>query len=222
MRRTLFLACVCVALLAALPAAASARDRNDDGLPDRWERKHRLSLKVNQARRDQDRDGVRNRQEFRMAFDPRDSDSDDDGVEDSEENAGTVESFANGVLAIKLVDGTTLSGKVTEQTEIECETAGRFESDEQDDGERGDDDDDRGRDESGDRGDRDDDEDGDRGGRDDDEDEDDDRARGSGAGDDDDETPCGPEALTAGAVVHEAELNASSDGAVFTEVELVK
>ena len=220
MRRTLFLACACVALLAALPAAASARDRNDDGLPDRWERKHRLSLKVNQARRDQDRDGVRNRQEFRMAFDPRDPDSDDDGVEDSEENAGTVASFANGVLAIKLVDGTTLSGKVTEQTEIECETAGRFESDE-----RGDDDD-------GDRGDRDDaeDEDGDdrgRGGGDgDDEDgddrEDDDGARGSGAGDDDDETACDPEALTAGTVVHEAELNASSDGAVFTEVELVK
>jgi hypothetical protein len=216
MRRTLFLACACVALLAALPAAASARDRNDDGLPDRWERKHRLSLKVNQARRDQDRDGVRNRQEFRMAFDPRDSDSDDDGVEDSEENAGTVASFANGVLAIKLVDGTTLSGKVTEQTEIECETAGSFESDEQDDGEHGDDDD---------RGDRDDaeDEDDDRG-RDDDDDEDDgdDRARGSGAGDDDDETACGPEALTAGTVVHEAELNASSDGAVFTDVELVK
>jgi hypothetical protein len=221
MRRTLFLACACVALLAALPAAASARDRNDDGLPDRWERKHRLSLKVNQARRDQDRDGVRNRQEFRMAFDPRDADSDDDGVEDSEENAGTVESFANGVLAIKLVDGTTLSGKVTEQTEIECETAGRFESDERDDGEHGDDDD---------RGDRDDDEDEDDRGRDDDDEEDggdggredDDRARGSGAGDGDDETACGPEALAAGTVVHEAELNASSDGAVFTEVELVK
>jgi hypothetical protein len=200
----------------ALPAAASARDRNDDGLPDRWERKHRLSLKVNQARRDQDRDGVRNRQEFRMAFDPRDSDSDDDGVEDSEENAGTVASFANGVLAIKLVDGTTLSGKVTEETEIECETAGGFESDE-----RGEQDDDHGDDDDGDRGDRDDDEDedGDDRGRDDD---DDDRARGSGTGDDDDETACGPEALTAGTVVHEAELNANSDGAVFTDVELVK
>jgi hypothetical protein len=37
------------------------------------------------------------------------------------ENAGTVESFAEGVLTIKLADGKTLeSGKVTEATEVRC------------------------------------------------------------------------------------------------------
>lgn len=146
MRRTLTLAWTCMALLAVLPAAAGARDRNDDGLPDRWERRHGLSLRVDQARRDQDRDGVRNRQEFRMALDPRDPDSDDDGVADSEENAGAVASFAGGVLTIKLIDGSTLSGRVTDQTEIECETAADYEAGEQrredddDDGDRDDDD----------------------------------------------------------------------------------
>jgi hypothetical protein len=38
----------------------------------------------------------------------------------SEESAGTIASFENGVLTIKLNDGSTVSGKVTEQTEIEC------------------------------------------------------------------------------------------------------
>ncbi|HTZ85687.1 MAG TPA: hypothetical protein VMB05_03375 [Solirubrobacteraceae bacterium] len=38
----------------------------------------------------------------------------------SEESAGTIASFENNVLTIKLNDGSTVSGKVTEQTEIEC------------------------------------------------------------------------------------------------------
>jgi hypothetical protein len=36
------------------------------------------------------------------------------------ESAGTVTSFTNEVLTITLKDGTTVSGKVTEKTEIEC------------------------------------------------------------------------------------------------------
>lgn len=39
------------------------------------------------------------------------------------ETAGTVASFTNGVLTITLTDGSTVSGKVTEQTEIHCQSA---------------------------------------------------------------------------------------------------
>lgn len=38
----------------------------------------------------------------------------------SGESAGTIVSFENNVLTIKLSDGSTVAGKVTEQTEIEC------------------------------------------------------------------------------------------------------
>ena len=78
------------------------RDRNDDRIPDRWEKQHGLSLKVDQARRDQDRDGFKNRAEWRAKTDPRDADSDGDGVDDSDENAGTVTAYADGVLTITL------------------------------------------------------------------------------------------------------------------------
>jgi hypothetical protein len=36
------------------------------------------------------------------------------------DTAGTIASFTNGVLTITLNDGSTVSGKVTERTEIEC------------------------------------------------------------------------------------------------------
>jgi hypothetical protein len=39
------------------------------------------------------------------------------------EDAGKVRSFEGGVLTIALSDGTTVSGKVTERTELECESA---------------------------------------------------------------------------------------------------
>jgi hypothetical protein len=38
----------------------------------------------------------------------------------SEDKAGTIASFTGGVLTIALNDGSTVSGKVTERTEIEC------------------------------------------------------------------------------------------------------
>src|SRR5918999_6549895 len=111
------------ALALAAPAAAPARDRNDDGIPDRWERQHGLSLKKDQAERDQDRDGLRNRHEFRGQMDPRDSDSDDDGVEDGDEGSGTVVSFdpTTGRLVINSFGGDSASGLVTDETEIECD-----------------------------------------------------------------------------------------------------
>lgn len=75
-----------VLLLVPSVAAASKADKNKDGIPDRWERKHGLSLKVNQRNRDQDRDGLRNLAEFRSATDPKAVDSDQDGVDDTDED----------------------------------------------------------------------------------------------------------------------------------------
>jgi hypothetical protein len=205
-RILLLLATACAALL-ALAATGSAHgnggDGNRDRIPDRWERAHHLSLKVNQARRDQDHDGLRNRAEYLAGTNPRNADSDDDGTDDGEEGAGTVTSFTAGVLIVHLFNGDDVKGTVDDQTEIECEhrgsapTAARTASD----GPGGDD---QGDDDGGDRHD---------GGDD----------HGDDGGDDhgDDDNGCDASALTAGAVVREAELKTTSAGLVFRQIELV-
>jgi hypothetical protein len=206
--RKLFI--VALALVAVLGLASSAsaksRDRNHDRIPDRWERVHHLSLKVNQAKKDQDRDGLKNRAEFKAHMDPRDKDSDDDGIKDGAENAGTIKSFEGGVLTITLAKGGELSGTVDDNTEIECEdttsSPTATKSDHGDDDNPGTDDgpgDDAG-DDHGDDGPN--------------HDEGDDHG--------DDEGNCAPDALTAGTPVHEADLNISSDGNVWEKVELGK
>lgn len=121
--RAAFAALLGAIALVALPAGAAAKDRNHDHIPDRWERRHHLSLQVNQAHRDQDSDQLRNRAEFLAGDNPRSADSDGDGIEDGQENAGTIESFdaASGKLTISLFGGETISGLVTEETEIKCE-----------------------------------------------------------------------------------------------------
>lgn len=120
---------VAVALAAiaalALPGLAAAKrhgDRNHDGIPDRWEKRHHLSLTVNQAGRDQDGDQLPNRGEFLAGDNPRNADSNGDGIPDGEENAGKIQSFdpATGKLVIALFTEETVSGVVTEATEIEC------------------------------------------------------------------------------------------------------
>jgi hypothetical protein len=109
--------------LLALPGAAAAKDGNHDRIPDRWERHHHLSTAVNQAGRDQDHDHLRNRAEFLAGDNPRDRDSDDDGVMDGNENAGTITAFdaESGKLTIGLFNGDSVSGLVTESTRIKCE-----------------------------------------------------------------------------------------------------
>lgn len=76
-----------LALLAALSGSATAADRNDDRIPDRWELRNGLSLDVSQTHRDPDRDGLENLSEFRSGTDPLEEDSDTDGVEDGDEDA---------------------------------------------------------------------------------------------------------------------------------------
>lgn len=280
------------ALLAG-PAAAKSKDRNGDRIPDRWERAHHLSLKVNQARRDQDRDGLRNRAEFqaktnphdadsdndgtndanedadhdgvdngneqrehtncgrkdtdrdgkadgredadhdalnnrredRVADDPIDRDTDNDGIKDGDEKAGTIESFdaTTGILVIRELDGTLLSGKVTDETEIKCGSEDNVDEPNGDnnDGEHGDDNASASH----------------HGGSGDDQGDDDGDHSGPGGGGEDNgnrgpnsgpghgaqcDNACTVADLLPDTIVHEAELELSSSGPVWEEVELLK
>ncbi|MDX6583456.1 MAG: hypothetical protein QOI10_2640 [Solirubrobacterales bacterium] len=108
--------------LGAMAATGAAKDRNGDGLPDRWERHNDLSLQVDQARRDQDGDQLRNRGEYRAGMDPRDADTDGDGIPDGEEGAGTITAWDpdTGELTINTFGGESVTGTVTDETQIEC------------------------------------------------------------------------------------------------------
>ena len=138
MRRILITLAALALFALAVPAAASAhhghkaRDRNRDGLPDRWERQHHLSLKVNQAHRDPDRDGLDNRAEFEHGTDPRRADTDRNGVRDDNEvrPVGTIASFnsQNGMLTITLRNGQSVTGLVRPATRIECENENEVEN----------------------------------------------------------------------------------------------
>ena len=117
----ILVALTAVAALALMStAAAGTSDRNRDRIPDKWEKRHDLSLKVVQTRRDQDRDGLDNLGEFRAGTDPRDRDSDDDGIRDGKERPGTVKSFDGTTLVISLFGGGTVEGRVTAATEVTC------------------------------------------------------------------------------------------------------
>ena len=79
---------VAAALAIAVPAIGQPRDSNGDRLPDSWERQHHLSLNQNQAPKDQDGDGLRNMGEYKNGTDPRDADSDGNGVDDHTQCTG--------------------------------------------------------------------------------------------------------------------------------------
>ena len=213
--------------LLAMPGLAAAKDRNHDHIPDRWEKRHDLSLKVNQARHDQDRDHLRNRAEFLAGDNPRDRDSDDDGVMDGSEQAGTIASFdaETGRLTIDLFGTDTVAGFVTDATEIKCEDEGGTasasagsEGSGSAEEEPGDDNGGEGEEEPGDDH-----------GEDGEEAEPGDDNSGPGSdnsgpgheGDDDHgDRICTTADLVPGAVVEEAELRVENGRAVFEEVEL--
>jgi len=228
------LAVLTVALFAVLAGPAAARDRNHDRIPDRWEKRHHLSLHVKQAGRDQDRDHLRNRAEFRSGHDPRDRDSDDDGVMDGEENAGTIATFdtATGRLVINLFGGDTVSGIVNGDTRIECDEdedhsqASASHEDEDHSGPGGGEDNSgpgSGEDNSSPEGGEDNSGPGsENSGRDDeDEDEPGEHEQGEDHPGDEDEA-CTTAALVKDAVVEEAELELANGVATFEEVELAR
>src|SRR5918912_4084265 len=76
---------VAVVWLACPVANAAARDRNHDGIPDRWERHYGLSTTRPVGRRDPDHDGLTNRREYRLRTNPRRRDTDRDGLRDGAE-----------------------------------------------------------------------------------------------------------------------------------------
>jgi hypothetical protein len=170
MRRLLFAVLASSALIVALPAAAMAR--HGDGR--RHEHHHRVR-----------HDGVRHERRGREHDFPPAKAGD----------AGTVQSFNNGVLVIMLGDGMTVSGRVTNATELRCESPEHAVMHNDDHGSGG-----SGGGDQGDRG-------GDHGDRGDD--------RGQ------DEQMCATGSLTTGAMVHEAELRITSFGAFWEEVEVV-
>lgn len=217
--------------LLAMPGLAAAKDRNHDRIPDRWEKRHKLSLTVDQARHDQDGDHLRNRAEFLAGDNPRDRDSDDDGVMDGHEQAGTIASFdaETGRLVIDLFGTDTVAGFVTDRTEIKCEdehstASSSSEGSGSGEAEPGDDHGDDGEevgDDSGGHGEEpgDDNSGGDQG--------DDNSGPGSessGPGHDGDDDHgdriCTTAELVPGAVVEEAELKVEDGQATFEEVEL--
>jgi hypothetical protein len=199
----------------ALPALASAKDRNHDHIPDRWEKRHHLSLNVNQAGRDQDQDGLDNMGEFQAGDNPRSDDSDGDGVTDGEENAGTISAFdtTTGKLTIALFGGESISGLVTPETELKCEgvdnSGSASVSRDQGSSGSGDESGSQGEEEPGD----------DNGGN----SGPGSSSSGPGSGDEEgneEEASCTTANLVAGAVVHEAELQVSNGVATFEKVEL--
>lgn len=72
--------------LGAGTAEAKKNDKNSNGIPDRWEKRYGLSIKKDQSRKDNDRDGLNNRSEWRSATNPKKVDSDGDGLEDADED----------------------------------------------------------------------------------------------------------------------------------------
>lgn len=178
MRRIVLAMLACAAVLAISTSAALADHHNG-----RHERRHRgevhqRSHELHHRRRE-------SRHQTRVRHERWGT---DDGAEST---AGSVASFANGVLTLRLADGSMVSGKVTSATEIECGAPERtaIQADDRDGG--GDHGEDRG--DTGDQGDD---------------------------GNDEGLT-CGTGALMPGTAVHEAELRVSSAGQRWEQIELI-
>jgi hypothetical protein len=233
-RHRLIITAVALAALAA-PSAASAADRDHDHMRDSWEKHFKLNPHKNDGKKDKDRDGLKNLQEFRAGTNPGRRDTDKDGIRDDKEGAGVIKSFdaATGVLVIDLfASDTDLTGKVDSTTKIECEgdddntptpTGDTRGDGTPEDHARDGADDNSGSGHSGDDGDR-------SGtnsgpsdnsgpGRVDDDDRGDDDPRGD---DNPEHSTCTADALVAGRTVKEAKLNRGDDGPadVFHEVEV--
>jgi hypothetical protein len=220
-------------MVVAFGGTAVAKDRNHDRIPDKWEKRFDLSLRVDQARLDQDRDHVDNLNEFQEGTNPRDRDSDNDGRSDGREdsdhdglnNRGEddsanlpddrdtdndgVEDGEENAGMIASFDGTTLTINLAGGGQVSgtVDSTTRIKCETEDEHEMGDDSSSTTATASHDGG----------------GDDNSGPNRGPGSGDDnvqhgDDDNVCTPADLTQGTSVHEAELH----GSTFEEIELVK
>jgi hypothetical protein len=194
MRRILLMAVASSALALAAPGVASAHHS-----------KHHSSRHKRHTHAHLVKFGT-----FGTAFGPA-SPSGSTPTSPSGETAGTVASFTGGVLTITLKDGSTVSGKVTEQTGLECQSATPSTSTEADDEGGGDD-------SSGGAS-------GEHGGPVEGHPtahESSDSGGGDAGGDEGGSSSCTTAALVPGAVVGEAELSVSGAGAVWDKVQLIQ
>lgn len=126
------------------------------------------------------------------------------------DNAGRIQSFTDGVLTVALADGSTVRGRVTADTELECMASMREEMSSDSGGDRSDEGDRSGGDQSQASGD------GQRGGG----DQGDDRGSDDSGEQTDAESNCSMTDLAPGASVREAELRISGASSVWSKVEL--
>jgi hypothetical protein len=125
----------------------------------------------------------------------------DSSTTSSGDTAGAVQSFSNGVLTIRLNDGSTVSGRVTSRTELECEAPEANEPNEVNEGSHSDGDR-HGRDNSGDR-------------------EDEQREENEMENEQEGNHACSTANLTPGTAVKEAEQRISNSGKAWKKVELI-
>jgi hypothetical protein len=212
MRKILFTVLVGSALLAGAPATALARGDAGHGRAGRGE--HQRLQRHHRADRAHARRHARVRDErfggpSSSSTGSSSSSTTGGSMTGGSQNAGTVQSFQNGILTIVLADNSTVSGQVNGATRIECRMAGNDAGQPEQARDEG-----QGNNDQADGADQ-------QGGED----------QGDGAqqqGDDDggqgDENQagqmCSTTSLTPGAVVHQAELSVSSAGSVWKDVEL--
>lgn len=176
MRRILFTILACTALFVAVPAVALAHGHRGH----HHKRHHHARVRHEK-------------------FMGHSHSSDVNGVPANEPTAGTVTSFANNVLTITLTSGNTVSGDVTNDTEVRCENPEDVNDNGDNDVEHGD----LVRDHGPGGGD-------DNGAGDDD--------NGNQGDDNNNDAMC---TITPGMAVRKAELRIDGDGAVWDEVELI-
>jgi len=75
-----------VLLSGTAPAMAKAADRNHNKIPDSWEKKYHLSIKKSQAKKDTDKDGLTNINEYLAGTNPRKKDTNHNGRPDGLED----------------------------------------------------------------------------------------------------------------------------------------
>jgi Ni/Co efflux regulator RcnB len=190
MKRILLAAVACLALLVALPALSAAHSSGHQGGRD-----HRPEDRAGHRHRNGDRHREHARHHRLRHFRAHGT-----GTSDTTGAAGAVQSFQNGMLTIKLADGSTVSGVVTSDTRVSCEAMEQdFSSRDGGGGSSG----------SGDHG-----NDGDRG------DDGDRRDNGDRGNRGDNDATCFAGLQKPGTTVRDAELSVSPGGSIWREVEL--